>query len=368
MKPAAEPLRLPGRLFATAALALATAAWGQGSVIDDAGRAGRLLAVLDDAAWIADGDASERHIYVVASTDCGYCARLYVDSRGGRDGRDGVQLRWLLLGTRAGGAGALLAADDVAMLGQAFAGEAVPAAVPEGDALLDVNAWLPGLLDLDLTVTPTFVFQGRTGLRVVPGLGDGLAGLLPQVQARAGTAAPVPRSRAVVAAGLPEVEPAGNALLVNFRDAGLPLYTLPDRRALAAGELAPRQSYTVTGLVGEAWLQVAALQRTEPGGGTVPGYLYSPEDVRLARQAFRIEPAQGEVMASTAVLPVHSHPDPDAPVILRLEPGQSLPLQGTVAGVAGRWAAVLLFSDGRPAFVPLPTDDAAPDPGSMDEQ
>ena len=41
-----------------------------------------------------------------------------------------------------------------------------------------------------------------------------------------------------------------------------------------------------------------------------------------------------------------------APVILRLEPGQSLPRRGTVEGVEGRWAAVLLFSDGSPAFVP----------------
>ncbi len=349
MKPETHRCRRPARLIAAATLVMATAVWGQGSVIDDAGRAGRLLALLDDAAWIADGTASDRHIYVVASTDCGYCARLYEDSR---SGRDGVQLRWLLLGTRAGGAGALLAADDAALLGEVFAGQPAPAGDPAGDALLDVNAWLPGLLGLDLTVTPTFVFQGRTGLRVVSGLGDGLAGLLPQVQARAGAAAPVPRSRAVVAAGLPAVEPARTARLVNFRDSGLPLYTLPDRGALAAGELAPRQSYTVTGRIGDDWLQVAALQRTEPGGGTVPGYLYSPEDVRLDRLDFRIAPAHGEVMATTTALPVHSHPDPAAPVILRLEPGQSLPRRGTVEGLEGRWAAVLLFSDGSPAFVP----------------
>lgn len=363
MKPAADPLRLPVRLFATVALALATAAWGQGSVIDDPGRAGRLLALLDDAAWIADGAASDRHIYIVASTDCGWCARLYADSRGERHG---VQLRWLLLGTLAGGAGALLAADDAALLGRVYAGEPAPAAGGDGRILLDVNTWLPGLLGLDLTVTPTFVFQGRTGLRVVPGLGDGLAGLLPQVQARAGGAATVSRSRALVAAGLAPVEPAPMARLVNFREVALPLYTLPDRQALPAGELAPRQSLAVTGLVGDDWIEVAALQRTEAGGGTVPGYLLAPEDVRLARLAYRIEPAPGEVMATATALPVHTHPDPAAPVILRLEPGQSLPRRGTVHGVDGRWTVVVLFSDGSPAFVPQP-DDANADSDSDQE-
>lgn len=365
MRPSVPLSRLSARLLALAVLGLSGAALGQGSLIDDPERAARLLAVLDDAAWIADGEASDRHVYVVASTDCGYCARLFEDSR---RHRDGVQLRWLLLGSRAGGAGALLAADDAALLGQAYAGTPAPAGEPAGQALLDVNAWLPTLLELDLTVTPTFLFQGRGGLRVVPGLGDGLAGLLPQVQARPGGAATVSRSRALVAAGLPAAGPARDRILVNFRDADLPLHVLPDRQAPAAGALTPGQSYTVTGLVGDDWVEVAALQRTEPGGGIVPGYLYSPEDVRLLRLDYRIEPSHGEVVASGTALPVHSHPDPAAPVILRLEPGQSLPRKGTVHGPDGRWAAVLLFSDGRPAFVPEPAAEDAPGATKQDEE
>ncbi|MBX3726615.1 MAG: hypothetical protein KF823_11950 [Xanthomonadales bacterium] len=345
-------------ILALATLALPGALMAQGTVIDDTGRAGRLLAVLDHAAWLADGEASDRHIYVIASTDCGYCARLFADSR---SHRDGVQLRWLLVGTRAGGAGALLAVDDAETLGQVYAGASPPATDDLGYALLDVNAWLPGLLELDLTVTPTFVFQGRSGLRVVPGLGDGLAGLLPQVQARRGGSATESRSRIVLADGPAAVAPAPMTRLINFRENPLPLFTLPDQRALAAGELAPRQSYAVTGLVGDDWIQVAALQRTEAAGGIVPGYLYAPDEVRLARLDYRIEPAAGELAASDAPRPVLTHPDPTAPVITWLAPGEVLPRTGRVQREEGRWTAVALFRDGTPAFVPEAAAEDVPD-------
>ena len=100
-------------------------------------------------------------------------------------------------------------------------------------------------------------------------------------------------------------------------------------------------------------------ERLDHGFGRA-AFAVNPDIERSDRLA--IAPAQGEVRATTTALPVHSHPDPAAPVILRLEPGQSLPRRGAVEGLEGRWAAVLLFSDGSPAFVPDAAPEEAGDP------
>ncbi|MEW6561385.1 MAG: thioredoxin fold domain-containing protein [Pseudomonadota bacterium] len=80
----------------------------------DAARAARLWARIGQASWVAEGNGP-RIVYVFVDPNCPFSHKLYLATRS-VVGRDGLQLRWIIVGTlhasSPGKAAAILASPD----------------------------------------------------------------------------------------------------------------------------------------------------------------------------------------------------------------------------------------------------------------
>jgi len=140
----------------------------------------KVLDAAKDAAWIAEGNGP-RLVYIFFDPNCPYCHKLYQESRSWV-GRDGLQLRWIPVGTlmpsSAGKAAAILEArnplaafrENEEKFGSApkFGGIAEALPSPATQKRLQQNATL--LKQTGMPGVPAILFREKSGrVRIVDG-------------------------------------------------------------------------------------------------------------------------------------------------------------------------------------------------------
>ncbi len=314
----------------------ATAAW----------TAPPLLQALDDAVWIGDGPASDRHVYVLFATDCRWSRALFEQTR---DRAGDLQLRWLVMA----GAGAEQVAGQATLdvLADAFAGRIVAKVPATAQHALDSNAWLQPLLGAGHRF-PVLVYQAHDGVRIESGLRQGLPAA-EEVVARPDSGGHRPAIRRLLVAPRPTWQPAPAGPYIRFHAEPAPVHALPSRDSLQVGQLPHLGTYpAVLGLIGNDWIEVAGLRVADRGGRTLSAYIHAPEAVALMRLEYTVEPASGEIVADALPRPIHSHPDHQAPVLDWLQTGYRMDRVGQVQQAGQAWDVVVFFTDGSHAFVP----------------
>lgn len=339
-------LRIIALLVAVCVMASSAAA----RTVTDPAKAQQIIQALDDSVWIGDGAASDRHVYVLYSTACGWCRKLHAESR---DRGDDVQLRWVLHGGAGSGAEYVAEAGTIEAIGRAFEGKA--GAVRDREQALrtlDTNAWLTQIIGGQLAY-PTLIYAGRNGLQVAVGGGKDLKATLANVVERPGKSAHRSTGHELVNTPPPTLAPAGMTQFINFHEAPLAMHAFPDRQSTRVGEVAHMGLFdAVHGIVGDEWIVVTGLRTGEAGGRTIPAYIHAPEAVALTRLRFEVMPASGHVVAETRTLPIHSHPTRRAPQLDELPPGYQLRRVGEVHIGGEIWDAVVFFDDGGRAYLP----------------
>ena len=150
------------------------------------------LLALESLAWVPDGPASDRQVYVISAPWCGYCRRLYNNTKDLAD----LQLRWIKTGARNAKHARQIAAASLsrepAALQAIYLGGTLPA-VPDGPAaerIVDIHERAFSVLSEEIKQRtggrwgfPTLVYATADGLRVT-GASDDPASQLSDVLAR----------------------------------------------------------------------------------------------------------------------------------------------------------------------------------------
>ena len=149
----------------------------------DAARAARLWARIGQASWVAEGNGP-RIVYVFVDPNCPFSHKLYLATRS-VVGRDGLQLRWIIVGTlhasSPGKAAAILAAADPLAafhknendwdFGDSPAGGIRPLVHPSARIAAQLQANAALMRQADLHTFPVMLYRGAKGrARLIVGL------------------------------------------------------------------------------------------------------------------------------------------------------------------------------------------------------
>lgn len=229
-----------------------------------------ILSALDQASWVPDGSANERHVYVVAAPWCSACKTLYADSR---QLVESVQLRWIMTGgvndkNSSLINGILSKNRSIMLLGKLFTTGKVP--VSDGSNQEIVNAWnelvketLRNNLKLRAgksTGFPTLVFYDGQKCHVVSGLPKNLPGLMTKVGKRPIARDIVPLAAQECEEPFVEYEREGNEFVATVRVQNAIIYAGPSEKSLKVAS-APKDYPLIPGRVigreGEPqWMQI----------------------------------------------------------------------------------------------------------------
>lgn len=351
--------RLPrwNRLAALALILAALAAPRAGAVdrgkqivVANAGDAAGLLDTVENAVWASDGQAADKPVYVVYSTDCAWSKRLYEESRA-LAGK--VQLRWIPVagGTAAG----VVAQRDAASVAGAFAGRAsrLPA---DGSAQRGLT-YNQGVMDSinyqlrkhDRSSTfafPTLVYRTGKGVKVVAGNPRNLAALPSEVMNQPAKAASVPAGIALSAQPLSLLRSRNLPKWSHRQASPMVFRAAPSEQAPPIDDLDKDLLVPVSGIVGAGgWIEVAPW-----GPDKRRAYVHDPLMARMALLDFRVKP-QGGQWQPAGTVQVREFPDQAAPVLETLAPGVRYRRSGTVE-LGGRvWDQIVLYVDGTPGYV-----------------
>jgi len=345
------PSALPVLLLSLLILVPSAQGMQRGAVYDvrDAAEAQAMMETLQRTVFATDG-SGERTVYILYSTGCGWSQRLFADTRGLGEG---VQLRWIPVGTLA--AGRVVSERDADAVGAAFAGgrgENGPDPAFSRRALT-LNVGALRSLQAGLAALghgsgrsfhfPTLVWATEEGLRVSSGAPGDLSVLLKS---------PVPG--ADNGNGEAGLEIAGRTFETksslrlerfdNRSDESASLKILPHDLAPVVHELEAGQSLPVTGVVGERWLEL------DLGNGRSV-YMDDRNHAELALLDYSVKRKRGTLTAEGEPLRILSHPHAKAPELFTLDAGYQIESTGEVRVGDLRWVEVRAYRDGTPGYV-----------------
>ncbi len=308
-----------------------------------------LLAAVEDAVWAADGQAADRPVYVVYSTECSWSKRLYDETRA-LAGK--VQLRWIPVAGRQ--AGEVAAHRDAASVGDAFAGRAARAqdaasarrAVEFNAATMDSITYQLRPHDNSRTFAfPTLVYRTAQGVKVVAGNPRNLAALPAEVLREPAKAGLVPLGVELTRQPVPIVR-SRNLPKWSHRQATPVVFRVaPSPRAAPIDDLEKDFLLPVSGIVGDSgWIEVAPW-----GADKRKTYVHDPLMARMALLDFRVRPQGGQWQVPRAI-EVREFPDAEAPVLETLRAGERYRRSGEVE-IGGRvWDQIVLYVDGTVGY------------------
>ena len=154
----------------------------------------RILSALDDGVWVADGSATDTHVYVIYSTACGLSKKLFADTRALPNR---PQLRWLTFAAEGYGAEMVVTKRTVESLRDAFAGKyGTPTDAATARQAMSINHLFSMVLPESAKFGyPTLIYKTTQGLRIAYGAPANLRTLTSAVLSRPDRAAYQPANR-----------------------------------------------------------------------------------------------------------------------------------------------------------------------------
>lgn len=339
-------LGLAPLVFGLLPSSLLAAQRGTERLLTDAAVVRKVLEAMDDAVWAPDGEAADRHVYVLYGTHCAFSRKLHADTRGLLKG---VQLRWIAVTGPA--AGSVVTDRTTAAVGKSFTAAAAGADPIWAQRAIAVNAWAssaPPDMGTHLTY-PTLIYASGEGVKMHFGAPADLRKLVAQIKPRPERASYAPASLGWLEnARLPLTSPRSLRVLANRNPAPIEIRIAPDLSARVGKSMAQGFESPVRGFLGTEWLEVESMSMEHQA---VPGYIHAPREIRLDTLNFSVKPAAGELLAEGRDIEIRSHPDLQAPLLDTLPAGYTVRISGetTVAGTV--WDEVVPFTDGTKGYV-----------------
>lgn len=327
-------------------LAQAASALGQGKLISDPEQVQRVLSLLDDSYWIADGANADKQVYVIFSTTCGYCKQLHANTRAAQNR---PQLRWITADEAGRGAEDVLTRRNAAAIGDVFNGRSRPPADAAVAArALEINKALSfALPEIKSVVYPTLLYLTAQGLQVHVGMPSNLK-LFDTVKARPEQAKYEPASLKWVQEP-PTITSAPKFNKYWSKDGGTPVVVAPVENSPAILLLPKGRGYDVDGIANGEWARVKIAYRA--GNRPVYAYVHAPREIRLATMQFQVKRAAGQYLTGQRTVEARSHPTLEADVLETIEPGMQLTKTGEVLLDGEKWTEVVLYTDGTKGYI-----------------
>lgn len=337
-------------LFASLSLPVKALDRGRQLQITDAAQSSALLGTVENAIWAADGKASDKVIYVIYSTECGWSQKLFNDTR---HLSEQVQLRWIPVAARQAPAVVTdRTADAVAAAfsgkaGQVADGAKAQRAVQYNNAVMTSTTYQFRPYAQDRTFAfPTLIYKTAAGVKVIAGNPADLNAVVAEVQRQAGKSELTPAGLTMTANPVlldkkKKLAPFGHNLPQPVK-----LYAAPSEQAAVVEELAQGFQMDVTGTVKDSdWLE------TQPWGPKgISAYIKAADYVRFSRLEFQVKRAGGNLVTKNTVQ-IRTHPDAQAPILDTLQPGFELSRSGEVELNGQIWDEVIVYTDGTKGYI-----------------
>ncbi|MFT3763459.1 MAG: hypothetical protein QM761_12815 [Pseudoxanthomonas sp.] len=311
-----------------------------------------LLDAVENAAWAADGQAAQKPVYVVYSTECPWSKKLFEDTRA-LAGK--VQLRWIP--AAGGGAPDVVALRNGDAVAAAFAGrrarvdDAARAQrrVTYNVGVMDsINYQLRGYDNSKTFAFPTLVYRTAQGVRVVAGNPKNLAALPGEVLGQADKANLVPAALEITEQA-PWLSPSRNLpKWYHERTTPMVFRAAPSPKAAPVDELDKNLLAPVTGVVADTgWIEVAF----STAAGSRRQYVHDPLMARMALLDFRVKP-QGGIWQAGQATKALAFPDPESPVLETLQAGERYQRKGVVESNGRAYDQIVLYANGEVGYAP----------------
>ncbi len=319
---------------------------GAQTLIRDAAKIEEIMGALENSVWVADGSGADKQVYVIFSTECGFCQKLFNDSR-----RlvSNVQFRWIAHCCSGSGAEAIVETRGVDAIANAYARKVAAAGNPErAMRALVVNQWAARPVSENL-IYPMIIYRGPNGVVVNYGLPSNLDAMIAGVASHGDRAAIRPASLGVIDKPM-TMASAGN-MKSYYNNSGKPLamYAQPDRGSQKVLDIPVDYGYEVIGFANGEWIVVKGLLMG--GGRFTPAYIHAPTDIRLSQLKFTVRPASGPVVARQKSLEIRLHPDLESQVVDTLDPGYQMNKTGEVILDGKTWTQVQVYTDGTKGYL-----------------
>lgn len=319
---------------------------GAQTVVRDAAQIDAIMGALEDSVWVADGAQADKQVYVIFSTECGYCQKLFYDSRGKVSN---VQFRWIAHCCNGSGAEAIVESRGVDAIANAYARKVQAASNPERAArAMVVNQWASQAVSGNL-IYPMLIYRTANGVVVNYGLPPDLDAMISTVASRSDRANHQPRSLTQIDKPLMLASAGGMKSYFNSTGKPMAMYAQPDLGSQKVLDIPVDYGYEVVGFANDEWIVVKGLMMS--GGRYTPAYIHAPTDIRLARLKFTVRPVRGLVVAQSRPMEIRLHPDLASPVVDRLDAGYQMDKTGEVSLDGKTWAQVQVYTDGTKGYI-----------------
>lgn len=324
---------------------------GRQVMITDPVQAEALMSTVENALWAGDGQAADKPVYVIYSTQCGWSRKLFEDTRGLGEQ---VQLRWIA--AAALGADQVVSVRDSTTIAAAFAGNAGAPADPGYGArgvaynhatMNSTSRQLQPFGGGQSFAFPTLIYRTAQGVRVIAGNPPDLAQLGRELISQPDKAELRPAAVDLVREPVSAVRTPRLNAFTNHGQSQVAVHALPHDLAPVLDQLQPGYRIPASGVIADSpWVEV------QPWGAQGPrAYVNAPLDAKLALLEFQVRPAGGNVVA-TRELTIHTHPAADAPVLDTLAQGYQVRKTGEVQLDGRIWDEVQPFTDNTKGYIP----------------
>lgn len=320
---------------------------GRKVTVTNTEHAAQLMQAVENAVWVADGPVSDKVVYVVYGTDCGWSHRLFNDTRGKLGD---VQFRWIAVaGPQAPEVSFNRLIDNV---GAAFENRAPritdqaagKRAVAYNYGVMSSINFIMRNYSRDATFAfPTLIYQSADGVKLHAGNPDNLTALLADVASTS-----VRAESTAVSLTTAGWEVKRNNKLRDYVANGtsVMVYNAPADWAAPIEVLNDGYLFPVSGIVTDSdWIEV-----TPWGNNGQRGYIKDATLVRLTNLDFKVK-REGGVVSVPARASIHSHPDTSAPVLDSLDPGFTLNRTGVVTINGQTFDEVVVYTDGTKGYI-----------------
>lgn len=339
---------LSGLLFGTPSVSALDR--GKALTVTDDAEEVRLMSAVENAIWAADGNNTDKPVYVVYSTECAWSKRLFEQSR---QLADKVQLRWIPVGVTA--APDVVATRSSGSVADAFSGKrAIPADLPKAQRGVAYNFGVMNSITYQLRphdgatsfVFPSLIYQTAEGVEVVAGIPDNLEAMANDVVSTPAKASIQPAAIELTSEPIKVVASPHLKVYGHIKAQPVELFLAPSEKAAPLESLEKDFNVNVSGVVTESgWIE------TLPWGSDgLKAYVHDPVLARLATMAIPVKP-QGGVVLAEAPLSILRFPDPESPALMTLDAGYQMDRSGVVELNGQTWDQVVVYSDGTKGYV-----------------
>lgn len=303
------------------------------------------LETLDDSIWASSGNTSDKHIYVIYGTQCGYSKQFYEKAKALSDD---VEVRWIAHGGK--GAAAVASDRSAKAVLAAFNGTLTPAIEESKLAAYHYNFATVKSLGSKIMSNngrtwsyPIIIYPTEDGTKVKVGSDIDVAALENELTSRPGKGEHTPAGIQIVddseIIGAPSLEKYVNRsgktkkVLAFANDESPVIYELENKTLLKA-----------VGVTENGYVAVGF------SDGDI-GFIHDPIAVELAKLKYDIKPTHNEFVAENRSHEILSHPSPKAEKMTSLPEGYVVRAIGSTTIDGKQWVVVNPYSDDTKGFI-----------------